>query len=194
MKKVARHFTRCIIAGIVAILPIGGTIVGIVVLERELADTWVARQPFYFPGLALLLTAAVLYVLGLVVSSFLGRWILKLVDSLLESLPALGKLYATVKQILGYGDGENAMFRDVVLVRNELAGSEELGLVTGEVEDAVIGRRLIVFVPGSPNPTTGRLILTERDRVRHLDIKVNNAFKTLLSVGTSVPTSGGENA
>ena len=135
-----------------------------------------------------------LYVLGLVVSSFLGRWILKLVDSLLESLPALGKLYATVKQILGYGDGENAMFRDVVLVRNELAGSEELGLVTGEVEDAVIGRRLIVFVPGSPNPTTGRLILTERDRVRPLDIKVNDAFKTLLSVGTSVPTSGGENA
>jgi len=191
MKRITRHLARCIVAGIVFVLPVGGTVLGTVYLEKELAKSWVGDQAFYFPGLALLLTAVGLYVLGLAVSTFVGRFLLRLVDSLLSRLPALGRLYATVKQILGYGEGEDAVFRRVVLVENEVSGSRELGLVTAEVRGDSGDVRLAVFVPGAPNPTTGRLLLAERERVRPLDLPVNEAFKTLLSVGANSPKLGG---
>ena len=183
MKIVTQHVSRCFLAGLVALLPIGGFVLLVVYLEATIAGSWLAKQPYYFPGLGLLATAAAIYLIGLTVSTFLGRWLWKQVDVLFDSLPALGRLYQTLKQILGYGEGKDALFHRVVLIRGSEPDGSELGLVTNEAIDEKGDRKLIVFVPGAPNPTTGRLIVIDAIHTIPLSVTVNDALKTLLSVG-----------
>src|SRR5258708_39183822 len=114
---IARHVTGCFLAGVVALLPIGGFVLTVAYLEATIAGSWLAGQPYYFPGLGLLATAAVIYLIGLTVSTFLGRWLWGRIDVLFDSLPALGRLYQTLKQIIGYGAGEDAIFQRAVLIR-----------------------------------------------------------------------------
>ncbi|HLJ10669.1 MAG TPA: DUF502 domain-containing protein [Planctomycetaceae bacterium] len=183
MQAISKHVSRCFLAGIVALLPIGGFVLMVVYLEATIAGSWLARQAWYFPGLGLLATAASIYLIGLTVSTFLGRWAWKKVDLLFDSLPALGRLYQTLKQIIGYGEGKDAIFQRVVLIRGSEPETSELGLVTNETADAAGARRLIVFVPGAPNPTVGRLVVIDSERTIALSVSVSDALKTLLSVG-----------
>jgi len=183
MQILSKHVSRCFLAGLVALLPIGGFVFTVVYLEATIAGSWLAKQPFYFPGLGLLATAGAIYLIGLTVSTFLGRWLWKGVDQLFDSLPALGRLYQTLKQIIGYGEGKDAIFHRVVLIRGSEPDGSELGLVTNETTDAAGARKLIVFVPGAPNPTTGRLIVIDAKCTMPLAITVNDALKSLLSVG-----------
>ena len=183
MQTLTSHISRCFLAGIVALLPIGGSIIAVVYLESLLASSWLAKQPWYFPGLGLLATAVGIYLIGLTVSTFLGRWIWSRIDLVLASLPALGRMYQTLKQILGYSEGKDALFLRVVLVKGYSPDGEELGLVTNETKSTEGVQKLIVFVPGSPNPTTGRLIVIDASRTVPLSISVNDAIKSLLSVG-----------
>ena len=184
MKPLTAHLTRCLVAGFVALLPVGGLILSIVYAEYLIADVGLVDQEFYFPGLGLIAVALVLYLVGLVVSTFVGRWIWSRVDRLLVSLPTLGQLYQTLKQVLGYGDGEDAIFRKVVLIEGEAPGTRELGLVTNEtVENGT--QRLTVFIPGAPNPAAGRLVLIAAQDVRPIDMPVSDALKTLVALGTT---------
>ncbi len=183
MNILSRHISRCFLAGIVALLPIGGFVITVVYLEATIAGSWLARQPYYFPGLGLLATAAAIYLIGLTVSTFLGRWLWNRTDQLFDSLPALGRLYQTLKQIIGYGEGKDAIFHRVILIRGSEPDGSELGLVTNETTDESGTRKLVVFVPGAPNPTTGRLIVIDESRTTALAVTINDALKTLLSVG-----------
>lgn len=177
------HLTRCLAAGIVALLPIGGSILAVAWAESTIAGSWLAQQPFYFPGLGLIATAVVLYVIGLVVTTFLGRFLWRRIDRVLEALPVLGQLYQTLKQILGYGRGDKGMFRDVVLLSSHDTGGRQIALTTGERADDGAGSKEIVFVPGSPNPTSGRLVLVDRSELVRLDMTVHDALKVLVMVG-----------
>jgi uncharacterized membrane protein len=196
MQVIMRHVSRCFLAGIVALLPIGGFILTVVYLEAMIAGSWLAKQPWYFPGLGLLATAATIYLIGLTVSTFLGRWLWKRVDMVFDSLPALGRLYQTLKQIIGYGEGKDAIFHRVVLIRGAEPDGAELGLVTNETSDEAGVRKLVVFVPGAPNPTAGRLIVIDAARTIALSVTVSDALKTLLTVGKTpvslVPVSAVE--
>ena len=191
MQFISRHISKCFLAGIVALLPIGGFVITVVYLESLIAGSWLARQPYYFPGLGLIATAAIIYAIGLTVSTFLGRWLWKRIDLVFDRLPALGRLYQTLKQIIGYGEGKDAIFQRVVLIRGAEPDGAELGLVTNETTDGTSSRKLIVFVPGAPNPTAGRLIVIDADRTIPLPITVNDALKTLLSVGKTPLTLAG---
>ncbi|HEY3969063.1 MAG TPA: DUF502 domain-containing protein [Planctomycetaceae bacterium] len=191
MQLLSRHLSRCFLAGLVALLPIGGLVLTVVYLEATLAGSWLAKQPWYFPGLGLLATAAIIYAMGLTVSTFLGRWAWNRLDLLFDSLPALGRLYQTLKQIIGYGEGKDAIFLRVVLLRGCSPDGEELGLVTNETIDAAGLGKLIVFVPGAPNPTAGRLIVIDPARTVPLSMTVSDALKTLLSVGKTPMMRGG---
>lgn len=182
-----RHFSRCFLAGLVALLPVGGLILAVLFMEDAIASSWLAEQPYYIPGLGLVVVAAAVYLIGLIVTSFLGRWLWSRLDVLLDALPAVGRLYQTLKQILGYGEGEDALFRGVVAVPGREPATEELGLITnrlpgsGEQTDGL----LAVFVPGAPNPTMGRLIYVQPEAVRPLSVSVNDALSALLAVGNT---------
>ena len=183
MNAILRHVSRCMIAGIIAILPIGGMVLSVLWLEDMISESWLAKQNWYFPGFGLLAATVSIYLIGLAVSSFVGRWIWKLFDTLLKNLPGLGRLYETLKQILGYGEGEEAFFREVVFLPSPYGGGKELGLVTNRYD----GGRLLVFLPGSPNPTDGRLIIVDEASVERSKMPVNAALKSLISAGTTAP-------
>ena len=173
-----RHVIRCLIAGVVALLPIGGTILGFFYLESVLSGPWRADLP-YFPGLGLLVALVLLYVVGLFVTTFLGRWLFHVIDRAIRALPVAGEFYQTLKQILGYGSGEDAVFQQVVLVPSTDTGGVQVGLVTRRGDDG----RCAVFLPGSPNPTAGRLVFVDEADLEVLDEQVADALKVLVSVG-----------
>jgi uncharacterized membrane protein len=185
MEGVWKHVYKNLIAGVVALLPIGGTILGIAWLDFTISESWLAQQPFYFPGMGLVAVLVVIYLVGLAVSTFLGRFAWSLADGILKRLPLLGSLYATLKQILGYGEGGDAIFEKAVFVRSRENDAEELGLITNRLQDDQGADKVIVFVPGSPNPSTGRLLVLDESEIRPLGMKVNDALTALVSVGKS---------
>jgi uncharacterized membrane protein len=172
------HFTRNIIAGIVVLLPLAGTVFTVVYLEDAISSSWLAKQPFYFPGFGLLITVVLVYVVGLIASTVAGRWAWRRVDNLLKRIPALGVFYQTLKQLLGYGEGEGAVFKQVVMVPEKEQGGYEFGLVTNRR-----GEELTVFVPSAPNPTTGRVLVIPASEVRTTDISVGDLMRYLVSLG-----------
>jgi len=192
MQILVRHLTTCFLAGIVAVLPVAGLAFVVVRLEAMIAASWLAHQPFYFPSLGLVCAFATLYLIGLTLTTWAGRWAWTRADRLLESVPLFGALFQTLKQILGYGQGAAALFKRVVLVPKGDGNGEELGLVTGEVAGPMGAPRLLVFVPGAPNPTNGRLVIVTASEVRTTGVAVNDALKTLVSVGVTPLVLGAE--
>ncbi len=188
MNTMIQHLTKCFVAGIVALLPIGGTVLAVVYVEQSIAQSWLAEQPFYVPGLGILGVAVAVYLMGLMVSTFVGRWLWNLIDVLLQKLPLLGSLYQTLKQVLGYGEGKNAFFHYAVLVRSRDLHGEELGLVTNTIVSDPKSERLVVFIPSVPNPSTGRMLIIESEYVRPLSIPVNEVMKGLVSIGKTAMT------
>ena len=190
MQSVTKHITKCLIAGIVALLPIGGLVLTVWQLEYMISTGWLENQAFYFPGLGLILAAMIIYAIGLTVTTFLGKWLWRTMDRVLDRMPLFGGLYRTLKQILGYGEGKDAMFRQVVLVPTGKSDGVELGLVTNQVLDKGGQTQLMIFVPGSPHTVTGRPLLLPPAQVQVVNMSVNDAFKSLVSAGsTPVPMS-----
>jgi uncharacterized membrane protein len=180
--KLKGHFTKCLLGGLVAALPVGGLILMLCLLDGQL-HVLLQDTPLDFPGVGLLVGVVGLYVIGLTVTTFVGRWLWRIADRLLASAPGLGVLYQTLKQITGYGNGKDALFRQVVLVRSEFKGTLELGLVTEDYRPAGEEPRLFVFVPGSPNPAAGRLVLVKREDCVATEIPIDVALKALFSTG-----------
>lgn len=183
MKTPTRHVTRCLVAGIVALLPIGGALLGVAWLETSLSESWRGHVPFYFPGLGLLLALLSIYAVGLLVTTFVGRWLWRGADRLLQGLPVMGTLYQSLKEVLGYDTERDRFFTAVVAVRVD--DGYEIGLVTGETVGPDGRPHSVVFVPSSPNPTNGRLVMVPPDRLQRLPMRSGEALRTLVAMGKS---------
>jgi uncharacterized membrane protein len=183
MRRAYKHITQSLIAGTVALLPVSGLILIIGYLESTISSSGLSQMPFYFPGFGLLAAALIIYLIGLLVTTFIGKWIWSKVDKILGKLPALGVIYQTLKQILGYGEGKDAIFYEAVLVPSKDTQSEELGLVTNTIIEAGGKTKLVIFIPGVPNPTSGRLLVIDKESVKSLSMPVNEVLKTLVSLG-----------
>ena len=183
MQALGQHITKCVIAGIVAILPVGGLILTIAYLESLVSSSGLSKLAFYFPGMGLLLAVLSIYLVGLTVSTFVGKWFWSTCDAMLNKLPALGKLYQSLKQILGYGEGDDAIFHETVLITSPDKVGEELGLITNTIALPDGQTNYVVFVPGSPNPTAGRLIITQPEHVRKIPATTNDALRVLVALG-----------
>lgn len=181
MKTATRHITRCLIGGIVALLPIGGAVFTVVSLEAAVADSWREKVSWYFPGLGLALALAAIYLVGLLVTTFLGRWLWRAFDRLLESLPLLGTLYHSLKELLGYDAAGAPFFQGVVAVPAD--EGYEIGFITGEGIGPDGTVHTMVFVPSAPNPTSGKLLLVETARLLRLDVRTADALRALVSLG-----------
>ncbi len=144
MQALQRHLFKCMVAGVAALLPILGTVLMILYLENQLAGSWLKDQGFYCFGMGIVLALVIVYTVGLIFSTFLGRWLWGQVDMLVMHLPLLGKLYQTFKQLLGYGDGPDAMFKRVVMVPCEDIAGEQVGFITAEIstedDEATVAR------------------------------------------------------
>lgn len=188
MSSPTRHVTRCLVGGVVALLPIGGTILGVTYLEATITAGWRDEVSWYFPGLGLVLAVLVVYVVGLFVTTFLGRWLWRTADKLLERLPLIGTLYQSLKEVLGYDTQKDRFFEAVVAVRVD--EGFEIGLVTGKADGPDGTEHTLVFVPSAPNPSNGRLLLLPPERIQTLDLRAADALRGLVSMGKTPLRSG----
>ncbi len=187
MERIRRHITNCLVAGVVALLPLGGLLMTVYYFENQVAGVWLKDQGFYFFGLGLILATLTLYLIGLIVSSLLGRWLFRKLDMILDHMPVLGALYQTLKQLVGYGEGPQGLFKRVVWVVRDEASRFELGLVTMEASPVTSGR-VAVFLPSGPTPTTGLLLYLDASRLIPTSMSINEALQVIVSVGSFAPS------
>lgn len=137
----------------------------------------------------LILTFIALYFLGIFAANFVGKSIIRYFENLLTITPVVKSIYSSVKQILHAVTlpGKQA-FKRVVLVDFPKEGAKSIGFVTGASECGD-GKKISVFIPTIPNPTTGFLIFVDESTVTNTNLTVEDAFKALFSAGVLIPES-----
>ena len=147
---------------------------------------------FKIPGLGVILTLVLVLVTGLIVANFFGRRIVGAWESLLSRIPLVRSVYGAVKQITAslFADASQS-FREVVLVEYPRRGLWMLAFVTGDTPkkfQSVAGQDLInIYVPTTPNPTSGFYIMVPPSDVKRLDVPVEVGLKMILSAGVVNP-------
>jgi len=130
--------------------------------------------------------------IGAVAAGFLGRWIIRLGESILNRMPVVRSIYGAIKQILETViSTQSDAFREVILVEYPRRGMWVIGFVTGSSKEEVArrmdGEMVNVFVPTTPNPTSGFLLFCPRDEVIFMDMSVEDAVKLVVSGGIVTP-------
>ena len=192
---------KYLIAGLLVWMPLGITflviraIVGL--LDRILLLLPEAYQPdnllgFHIPGLGVVLAVVLVLVTGMVVANFLGKKIIAGWESLLARIPLVRTLYAGIKQIMEAVLATDAKsFRKVLLVEYPRKGLWSLAFMTsddlGEVQAKTGSKVISVFVPTTPNPTSGFVIMVPTKDAIELDMSVEDGLKMIISMGVAVP-------
>jgi len=174
------------VAGALAAIPVAVTAFILRYLDSKARGLFGIRYPL----LGLLLTLAGLYVLGLFVTSLVGRWVLTGADVLLAHIPGLRDLYQSWKQMAFSPEGDAGIFERVVLVPDETGHMRMMGFSTRRPIDGD-PETMCVFVPGAPNPTSGRLMFVPARDCLVLDLPARAALKVLISGGNYVPAEIG---
>ena len=184
MKWIKVHLHDKLLAGLLAAVPLVVVFGAASSLERG-TEPLAKPLGLHFPGIGFVLALLLIYVLGLFVTSFFGRFALHLVDRLLCRLPGLSLVYRAWKDVLLVSPQEGGMFHQVVLVGSPTFGAQ-LGFTSGH---ALPGdpTSLCVFLPGIPNLLNGRLVVVNRDACVRLEMTVEEAIKFLLSTGNYLP-------
>jgi uncharacterized membrane protein len=147
------------------------------------------------PGLGVLVLVAGMLLTGVFVTNIFGQWAVRQWDALMGKIPIVKSIYSSVKQVSDTLFSSNA-FREAVLVQYPRAGSWTIAFVTGrpggEVADHLSGEHVSVYVPTTPNPTSGFFLMMPRSELRVLNMSVDDALKYVISMGVVVP--GGDAA
>jgi len=147
---------------------------------------------FHVPGLGIILTVAIVLATGALAANFFGRKLLRMGDRMLSRIPIVRSIYGGVKQISDtLFSPEGKAFRRAVLVRYPHAGTWTVALVTGTPEHEVaelLGREQIsVFIPTTPNITSGFFLVVPRADTLPLEMTVDDALKYIISMGVAEP-------
>ncbi len=149
---------------------------------------------FAIPGFGVLVAIILLTLLGAITTNLLGRSAVGFSDRLLSRIPVVRNIYSLFKQLFDTIQSSNqSSFRDMVLVEYPKRGTWALGFVTapikGEIKAKLPDGYMSVFVPTTPNPTSGFYMFVPRDEVIDLDMTVEDGAKMIVSVGMVVPDS-----
>lgn len=192
------HFKQYIFTGLLSILPIYATY-------------WIVKQLFLLfssPGAKLfymtfgdntfiylpeiigfLLTIASIYIVGRFVTNILGKRLLSELEKLVERIPIVSLVYKTVKQITdSLGSQNNNAFQKVVQLEYPRKGLWTLAMVTGESTDKQGDEYYHIFVPTTPNPTSGYMIYAQKKETIETDLTVEEALKIIISGGMLAPS------
>lgn len=155
-----------------------------------LSEPWLKTFGINFPGLGFLITLVAFIGLGFMATHVLGRRVLDGFERLVLRIPLVSAIYAGTKQLMHSlrGIGTNTQSKRVVMVEYVVPGSRLFGFATGQVIEAGTGRELTtIFVPTSPNPTTGIIIAVPSAKVIECDMSVEEMSKMLFSGGLITP-------
>jgi uncharacterized membrane protein len=144
------------------------------------------------PGLGLIITIAAIFAVGLVASNVFGHRILKMVESAFANIPLVKPVYASVRQIItAFSAQQRSLFESVAMIEYPRKGLYAIGFVTGrgtgEVQERTAHEVVTLFLPTTPNPTSGFLLLIPREELIPLEMTVEEAMKLIISAGVVVP-------
>ncbi len=148
--------------------------------------------PFRIPGLGIILTVIAITIVGILAQNFVGRWLVSLGDKFFEKIPFLGIIYNATKQFMEtfFKKGHQG-FERVVIFEFSRKGIYSMGFVTGETKGELKGKTegdtISIFLPTTPNPTSGYYIMVPRKDIIDLDMHVEDAFKVIMTGGIVVP-------
>ncbi len=199
-----KYLRRYLVAGLLVWIPLGVTIFILKVLiglmdktlllipEQYRPEEWLG---FTIPGLGLILTLLVLLVTGVLAANIVGRSMVGLWESLLDRIPVVRSVYSAVKnftEIVFSGSGQS--FKKVLLIEYPRKGIYSLAFQTatnlGEVQGRMGEQMVCTFVPTTPNPTSGYIIIVPKKDIIELDMEIDEALKMIISLGVVVPTWG----
>lgn len=195
---------KYLISGLLVWLPVIITVVIIKFLVDLLSKSLLLLPPewqpdkllgVHIPGIGVMLTLLVIFLTGLIAANFIGRRLVQFGDSMMTRIPLVRSVYTGVKQVtetLFQPGGQS--FRKVLLVEYPCPGIWSMAFQTGEVshdiEGALGGEKMVsYFIPTTPNPTSGFLMMAPKNKVKELDISVDQALKFVISLGVVQPGS-----
>jgi uncharacterized membrane protein len=187
---------RDFVAGLLVFIPVGFTILGVLWIVEQL-DKLVLPKIFDFlgfeagqiPFLGVIATLAVILLAGALTRSFVGRAVLRLWERLVDRIPIARSMYGILKQTTEalFGSGASGRnFRRVVLIEYPRRGIYTYAFVTGRVKKPIPGlpEGLVkIFVPSTPNPTTGYFLILPESETVDTGLTVEEAFKLIISAG-----------
>ena len=185
------------IAGIVVLIPIGITLyltlffikISSKILPKEINPNY--YLPYNIPGLEILISIIIITIVGWISLSFLGKKLFDLFEQILNKIPILRTIYSAVGQLTETFAKNKGDKKSVVLVEYPRKGTWAVGFATkdntGEIKNKVGEDLVNVFVPTTPNPTSGFLLMFQKKEVIYLDISFEQASKFIVSAGSTDP-------
>jgi uncharacterized membrane protein len=193
-RVLARHLRRTFVAGIVVLVPVVITFVlarwlfniidGLLqpAVERVLGWTW--------PGMGILILLVVIYAIGLVWASVIGKRVIGWAQTGLLEVPLINAIYQAAKDLIESFSGQHPTgFNRVVAIEYPRSGSWALGFLTGIATDETGTEMGIVYIPTSPTPQTGWVAILPMEQVFDVDMPVSQAMRLVLSGGIISPSS-----
>ena len=200
MKKkspITSKLRNAFIAGIVVLVPIGFTLyltLFLIKISSKLIPNEINPNnylPFSIPGLEILLSVIFITIVGGISLSFFGKKILNLINDLFKRIPILRTIYSAIGQMTESFTSKSDNKKSVVLIEYPKKGSWAVGFATkenkGEISKKTNKELINIFVPTTPNPTSGFLLMFPKDEVIYLDMTFEEASKFIVSAGTSDP-------
>ena len=191
--KIRNYF----IAGLVVLIPIGITVyltifmvsISSKILPKEINPNH--YLPYNIPGLEIIISVILITLIGWLSLSFIGKKLLDLFNNILKRIPILRTIYSALGQMTETFTKTDKEKKNVVLVEYPRKGSWAVGFATkensGEISDKTKRNLINVFVPTTPNPTSGFLLMFPKEDVIYLDLTFEEASKFIVSAGTSNP-------
>tara|TARA_Y100000590_G_C15638614_1_gene984015 strand:+ start:784 stop:1398 length:615 start_codon:yes stop_codon:yes gene_type:complete len=185
------------IAGVVVLIPIGITVyltlflvsISSKILPKEINPN--NYLPYEIPGLEIFISLILITFIGWLSLSFIGKKLLDIFENVLKKIPILRTIYSAIGQMTDTFTKKNENKKNVVLVEYPRKGSWAVGFATkdneGEISEKTKKELVNVFVPTTPNPTSGFLLMFPKDEIIYLDLTFEEASKFIVSAGTSNP-------
>ena len=151
--------------------------------------------PYGLPGLGVLLLVLALILIGMLAVNIFGRWLMKLGQNIIERIPIVSGVYSALKKLFEtlLGQGKNNAFRKAVLVEYPRKGVWTIAFITAPVYEGfhklLPNDMVTVYVPTTPNPTSGFMLYVPKKEIKELDIRVDDAFKMIVSTGIVTPSN-----
>ena len=186
------------IAGVVVLIPIGITVyltiflvsISSKILPKEINPN--NYLPYDIPGVEIVTAVLLITLIGWLSLSFLGKKLLNLFNNILKKIPILRTIYSAIVQMTETFTKTDKGKKNVVLVEYPRKGSWAVGFATkensGEITRKTNKKLINVFIPTTPNPTSGFLLMFPEDEVIYLDLSFEEASKFIVSAGTSNPS------
>jgi len=197
--SIASKLRNYFITGIVVLVPIGITLYltkFFIRISSKLIPAEINPNnylPILIPGLEIVLAVIFITLIGYLSLSFIGKKILQLFNDLLKKIPILRTIYSAIGQMAETLAPKKNSKKSVVLVEYPRKGSWAVGFATndnkGEISKKTNQKLVNVFVPTTPNPTSGFLLMFPKEDIIYLDMNFEEASKFIVSAGTSNPKS-----